>query len=93
MCHFFGLTPESKEDIILEPAFNLMYYMGFTWGDYLDLPVTYKRWFQERLVKEITRSQSEGSGTTRAAHQNDPQTRSMQGFVHPNAPARLRRFT
>lgn len=90
---FFGLTPESKEQVLLEPAFNLIYYMGFTWSEYMELPVTYKEWFLKRMLKEVTRSQNEGSGATRAMHHNDSQTRAMQGFVNPNAPARLRRFT
>jgi hypothetical protein len=33
--------------------FNLMYYMGFTYVEALNLPVVYRRWFIERIAKEM----------------------------------------
>jgi len=72
----------------------LMYYGGFLWSEYQRLPVIYKRWFAERLVKEINRSSEEGDATqSRAAHHNSPEQRALQNRVRQQSPARLRRFT
>lgn len=94
MSRFFGLTPDDLEQIYLEPSFILMYYGGFSWREYNRLPVVYKRWFIERIVKEINKS-SEGGGSTqsRAAHHNLPDQRGLMNLANQNAPARLRRFT
>lgn len=92
--HFFGLTPEDKEQVLLEPFFLLGYYFGMTWGDYYSFPVSYKRWLIERIQKEIKRTNSNGNEAgTKAAHHNDPQTRSLTGKNRDHVPARLRRFT
>jgi len=91
---FFGLNPEDKEILILEPAFLLMYYGGFLWKETYNLPVSYKRWFVERIGKEINKSNSEnGSSQSRALHQNTPDVRALQGNVRAQVPSRLRRFT
>lgn len=71
-----------------------MYYGGFTWTEYNHLPVAYKRWFIERIIKEINKSaEGEGGSQSRAAHHNTSELRSMQNRAHQNPPARLRRFT
>jgi len=70
--------------------------MGFTYSEAFDLAIWQREWFLERLNKEIqqTNEANDGQGAnTRAAHQNDPQTRSMQGRHRAHVPARLRRFT
>ena len=91
---FFGLSPEDKESIILEPAFLLMYYGGFLWRETYHLPVSYKRWFIERIGKEFSKTESEGgSSQSRALHQNSPDVRAMQGNARTQTPSRLRRFT
>lgn len=91
---FFGLTPEDKESVILEPTFLLMYYGGFLYKEAYNLPVSYKRWFVERIVKEINRSTSEGgSSQSRALHQNSPDVRALEGKARTHMPSRLRRFT
>lgn len=59
----------------------------------MNLPVPYKEWFLNRMVKEINKSREEGNGANRSAHQNDYQSRALQGMTNPNAPSRLRRFT
>ena len=90
---FFGLTPESKEQILLEPFFLLGYYFGMTWQDYYSLPVSYKSWLIQRIKKEIERGSDKGNELTKAAHHNDPTTRALAGRHRADAPARLRRFT
>ena len=84
---------------MLEPTFLLMYYMGFSYKEAYHLPVPYKRWFIDRVVKELNRS---GGGTdddpkppaeSRALHANTPDVRSLQGRQRAETPSRLRRFT
>ena len=79
--------------IIMEPAFLLMYYGGFTWRETQMMPVFYKRWFIERIQKELKRTSDEGQVASRALHQNSPDVRAMQGMSRDTAPSRLRRFT
>lgn len=69
--------------------------MGFSFTEYMDLPIIYKRWFMERVVKEINKSSEQNGEATqsRAIHHNTPDARALQNRTHPNAPARLRRFT
>jgi len=95
---FFGLQPDDKAQLILEPTFLLMYYGGFLYGEVYRLPVAYKRWFIERIVKELNKgSDKEGSDNpqplTKALHQNTPEVRALQGKDRPQTPSRLRRFT
>lgn len=79
--------------LILEPSFLLMYYGGFTWRETLNIPVAYKRWFIERINKELTKSSESGQTQSRALHQNTPDVRSLMGRARENVPSRLRRFT
>ena len=57
------------------------------------MPVSYKRWFIERINKELTRSSESGNTQSKALHQNSPDVRAMQGRVREQVPSRLRRFT
>lgn len=84
---FFGLTPEDKV-IFLEPTFILMYYMGFTYNEAMSLPVWQRKWFLDRMIREI--KESRGS---RSAHDNDPGSRELMGMHRNQVPAKLRRFT
>lgn len=71
-----------------------MYYMGFTYKEAYHLPVPYKRWFVDRVVKELNKSNEDGGGPqSRALHQNTPDIRSMQARARAQTPSRLRRFT
>jgi hypothetical protein len=79
--------------MILEPAFLLMYYGGFLWRETYHLPVSYKRWFIDRIVKELKRTDEEGATASRALHQNTPDVRALQGKAREQTPSRLRRFT
>ena len=78
----------------LNDIFLLMYYTGFTYTEAYRLPLWQRRWFIERINEEFKRAQDNGeSAHSRAAHANDPQTRSMMGMARENPPAKLRRFT
>ena len=70
-----------------------MYYGGFLYSEVYNLPVAYKKWFVERVVREINKSAEQGSSQSRAAHMNTPDVRSMQGRARAQVPSRLRRFT
>ena len=85
---FFGLTPEDKE-IFLEPVFNLMYYMGFTYTESMYLPIYQRKWFIQRIQEEMQAA----NGQSKAAHANDPTSRAMSGNSRQSVPAKLRRFT
>ena len=75
----------------------LMYYGGFLYHEVYNLPVSYKHWFIERIVKELTKGSGDGEDGTpapsRALHQDSPELRALQGRARPHAPSRLRRFT
>lgn len=70
-----------------------MYYMGFSYWECYNIPIRYRAWFIQRLNKELSRNSEKQNTPTRAAHQNDPQTRALLGLNRAEAPARLRRFT
>lgn len=76
--------------------FLLMYYGGFTWKEAYHLPVPYKRWFIERIAKEIKgpedpNNPENNNGRSRAAHHNPPDVATLAG-KRGNVPSRLRRF-
>ncbi len=68
----------------------MIYYGGMLWDEIYSLPVSYKRWMIERIGKEINKS---NDGQSRAAHQNTPDIRAMQGKARAQVPSRLKRFT
>lgn len=74
-----------------------MYYGGFTYTEAYALPVSYKRWYIERISKEIKGSQEDpdkpGNGNSRAPHHNTPDVAALQGKSRTQVPARNRRFT
>ena len=73
----------------------MMYYVGFTYRECYNIPVWQRRWFIDRLQKEIKRTQDkEGNAQpTRGYHQNTPDARAMMGRYRSMVPANLRRFT
>ncbi len=73
-----------------------MYYMGFTYSEAYSIPIWQREWFLDRLNREIERTNEANNNqgaTTRAAHHNSADLRSMQGRHRQQVPARLRRFT
>ena len=90
---FFGLTPENKVDVLLEPLFLLQYYSGFTYVEAYNLPVAYKRWWIDRISKEIARAnQGEAPPGSRASHHDNSEVNALLGKSRSTAPARNRRF-
>jgi hypothetical protein len=69
-----------------------MYYGGFLYGEAYNLPVSYRKWFIERLSKELNREGNENA-PTKAMHHNTPDVRALQGMARSHVPSRLRRFT
>lgn len=70
-----------------------MYYGGFSYRETYDMPVAYKRWFIERINKELSRGQDQDQNTSRALQHNTPEARSLMGMTRSESPSRLRRFT
>ena len=72
-----------------------MYYGGFSFTEAWNLPVTWRRWFIERINAEFEKSKGENGegGANRAAHNNGPDIRQLQGMTRAQTPTRLRRFT
>ena len=73
-----------------------MYYGGFTWKEAFHLPIPYKRWFIDRIAKEIKgpedpNNPESNNGRSRAPHHNPPDIATLTG-KRPNVPSRLRRF-
>ena len=84
---FFGLGSSARE-VFLEQAFLLQYYMGMTYSDVRNLPIRYRIWFINRVVKEINKTR-----VTKGAGDNDPGSRSLRGNSRVDSPSRIRRFT
>jgi len=70
-----------------------MYYMGFSYWECYNIPITYRSWFITRLNKELKKGNEKENTPTRALHQNDAQTRALMGLQRGETPARLRRFS
>lgn len=73
----------------------MMYYGGFLYWETYNIPVVYKRWFIDRIVKELNKGKGPDgdSSASRALHTNSPDVRQLQGRDRPQTPSRLRRFT
>ncbi len=69
----------------------MMYYMGFSWIEAYNIPIWQRFWFLKRLNEEIKNSAKDNG--TRAAHQNDAETRALMGRHRAQVPSKLRRFT
>ena len=54
----FGLRPEDKEQIILEPFFLVKFHGGIDWDTYYNWPVAYKDWYLKRLAREVEKGAS-----------------------------------
>ena len=70
-----------------------MYYMGLSYWECYNIPVSFRIWFIRRINEEIKRSNKDGEGQSRAAHQNTSDIREMQGKARSQVPSKLRRFT
>ena len=63
-----------------------MYYMGFSYKEAYLLPLWERKWFIDRLQKEIKRA----NGDSRQAN---AEARALMGKSRPEVPSKLRRFT
>jgi hypothetical protein len=63
--------------------------MGFTYTEAYLLPLWERKWFIERVQKEMKRA----NGDSRAAHANSADARAMMGRSRAQVPSKLRRFT
>ncbi len=70
-----------------------MYYGGFTYSEAYKIPTRYRVWFIDRINKEFKKAAAQGAESSRAAHNNDPGSRSMRGMSRQTGPSRTRRFT
>ena len=84
---FFGLGIETRESL-LEQIFLLQYYLGMSYSDCRKLPIRYRVWFIDRVVKEINKTR-----VSKGAHDNDSASRALRGNMRDNVPSNLRRFT
>ena len=71
-----------------------MYYGGFLYDEAYRMPVAYRRWFIDRIIKELNRGKESGGETqSKALHHNPPDVRALQNKARTQVPSRLRRFT
>lgn len=70
-----------------------MYYMGFSYWECYNIPISYRLWFIRRINEEIKKTNEKGEGNSRALQHNTPDTRSLLGRQRDAVPAKLRRFT
>lgn len=79
---------------MLEPTFLLQYYLGFSFTEAMNLPLSWRKWFIDRIQKELNKKGPNGETLpSKAAHHNTPDVRQMMGMARDQVPARLRRFT
>ena len=70
--------------------------MGFSYVEGYNIAIWQRRWFIERIQKEIKKSSEQNDGQpspTHAMHQNTPDARAMMARHRAMVPAKLRRFT
>ena len=65
-----------------------MYYLGFTYADAFNLPIWKRKWFLDRVVKEISKT-----NTTKESANNPLHKGLAGGHRQDHTPSRLRRFT
>lgn len=75
-----------------------MYYGGFTYTEAFNLPTAYKRWWIERISKEMKGPEDNGPngenrGNSRGAHHNPADVMAMAGRSRTQVPSRMRRFS
>lgn len=75
----------------------MVYYGGVTLTEIDGMSISKRNWWLQRLRKELSRGDENGNtapiAQSRALHQNDPQTRALQGMTRAEGPSRTRRFT
>jgi hypothetical protein len=67
-----------------------MHYLGFTYSDARDLPIPVRRWYINRIEKQLKNSSDAGSTDSRSHEANTPEVRAFRGKSRTQVPARLR---
>lgn len=79
---------------VLEPTFILIYYLGFSFQEAMNLPLGWRRWFIDRLQRELNKTGDNGETLpNKSAEHNTREMRAMMGMGRDAVPAKLRRFT
>ena len=60
--------------------------MGMTYGEAYNLPIWKRRWYLDRVVKEINKANGDSKGNT-------SETRRLSNKLRPTGPQRTKRFT
>ena len=68
-----------------------MYYVGFSWTDCYGLPISIRKWFIKRFIKEISKEDKNAPAPIKASHVQTPETRMFQGSHRYHSPNRLNR--
>lgn len=71
-----------------------MYYGGFSFVEAYNLPTSYKRWWIDRISREIQKANNgEAPSGSRASHHDNSEVNALLGKTRTSAPTRTRRFT
>jgi hypothetical protein len=62
--------------------------MGMSYIECRNIPIRYRTWFIDRIVKEI-----KNTGSSKSANDNSADARALMGKDRAQVPAKLRRFT
>jgi len=81
---FFGLTDEYMESVY-EQFFFLKYSGGWSFSEAYNLPVGLRKWFSERLVRQIEEeNEAASSSSTRSS-----KTQTLSAHNQPSAPPQM----
>lgn len=91
--NIFGISYEDREQVLLEPFFLLAFHLGIDWNTFYNWPVSYKRWFIERLQKEMDKRSEAGDIPSKSSLSNTSDARALTGKSRSDSvPNKLRRF-
>lgn len=68
-----------------------MYYVGFSYDNAYNLPISIRKWFIKRFIKEISKEENNNPAPIKASHVQTPETRMFQGSHRTYSPNRLNR--
>ena len=60
---FFGL-PDNYREIYLEESFALMMHLRMNLSDIHNLPVRYRKWYMDRLLKHFSKNNEKSKSNT-----------------------------
>ena len=68
-----------------------MYYIGFSYIDAYNLPISIRKWFIKRFIKEISKENNDNPAPLKASHTQTAETRLFKGSHRTHSPNRLNR--